>query len=137
MNHGSKGLMLCINQADSEERNSQVGQMRDIYPGAERVIVWLGEECTAKSALVQCFATGYGTINNPTLSMAITMLISQRKRMHSRSVVRYSLDHGGLEPGSRKKSCTISPLTFTWADCPSSSTSYVETSTFIMKWSSK
>jgi hypothetical protein len=34
---------LCINQEDDEERNSQVGLMRDIYAGAKRVLVWLGE----------------------------------------------------------------------------------------------
>lgn len=34
---------LCINQDDIEERSSQVGQMRDIYTGADSVIVWLGQ----------------------------------------------------------------------------------------------
>lgn len=34
---------LCINQSDAQERNHQVGQMRDIYMNAQSVIVWLGE----------------------------------------------------------------------------------------------
>ncbi|OCK74394.1 HET-domain-containing protein [Lepidopterella palustris CBS 459.81] len=34
---------LCINQTDNIERNSQVSQMADIYSGAKKVIVWLGE----------------------------------------------------------------------------------------------
>lgn len=33
---------VCINQADIEERGQQVSQMRDIYTGADSVIVWLG-----------------------------------------------------------------------------------------------
>lgn len=34
---------LCINQADVEERSSQVRKMGDIYSHAKKVIVWLGE----------------------------------------------------------------------------------------------
>ena len=34
---------ICINQADIEERNGQVRQMRDVYAIAVRVLVWLGE----------------------------------------------------------------------------------------------
>ena len=34
---------LCINQADDQEKSSQVGHMRHIYAKAARVIVWLGE----------------------------------------------------------------------------------------------
>jgi hypothetical protein len=33
---------LCINQANSEERNRQVSIMGDIYRSASRVLVWLG-----------------------------------------------------------------------------------------------
>jgi hypothetical protein len=40
------GLMwidaICINQADVGERNHQVDQMRNVYSGADQVIVWLG-----------------------------------------------------------------------------------------------
>ena len=38
---------LCINQADTEERNKQVSRMFDIYKAAHRVIVWLGEPSRA------------------------------------------------------------------------------------------
>ncbi|KAH6675326.1 heterokaryon incompatibility protein-domain-containing protein [Plectosphaerella plurivora] len=34
---------LCINQADTAERNHQVRQMGAVYSGAELVVVWLGE----------------------------------------------------------------------------------------------
>lgn len=33
---------LCINQNDNDEKSHQVGMMRDIYRGAEEVVVWLG-----------------------------------------------------------------------------------------------
>ncbi|KAH8679988.1 heterokaryon incompatibility protein-domain-containing protein [Tricladium varicosporioides] len=35
---------ICINQEDLDERSSQVQLMRDIYRGAGRTIVWLGDE---------------------------------------------------------------------------------------------
>ncbi|KAH8748073.1 heterokaryon incompatibility protein-domain-containing protein [Hyaloscypha sp. PMI_1271] len=35
---------ICINQSNIPERNHQVGQMRDIYRSAVKVLVWLGEE---------------------------------------------------------------------------------------------
>lgn len=34
---------LCINQQDTSEKNQQVQMMRQIYQGAEHVIVWLGQ----------------------------------------------------------------------------------------------
>ena len=34
---------LCINQDDEEEKTQQVQKMRDIYSGAQNVIIWLGE----------------------------------------------------------------------------------------------
>ncbi|KAF2106669.1 heterokaryon incompatibility, partial [Lophiotrema nucula] len=34
---------ICIDQNNIEERSHQVGQMRDIYSKAERVLAWLGE----------------------------------------------------------------------------------------------
>ncbi|PVH68697.1 HET-domain-containing protein [Cadophora sp. DSE1049] len=40
---------LCINQADTSERNHQVALMRDIYHRSEEVIVWLGEETLTSS----------------------------------------------------------------------------------------
>lgn len=42
---------ICINQDDTEERNSQVQSMAKIYAGASRVIVWL-EEATTGGARV-------------------------------------------------------------------------------------
>ena len=33
---------MCIDQTNMEERNHQVGMMRDVYTTAESVIVWLG-----------------------------------------------------------------------------------------------
>ena len=33
---------ICINQDDKQEKNHQVQQMGEIYKGAERVLVWLG-----------------------------------------------------------------------------------------------
>lgn len=35
---------ICINQDDVVERNAQVLRMKDIFPHAEKLIVWLGEE---------------------------------------------------------------------------------------------
>ena len=35
--------MICINQNDIEERNSQVSLMHRIYEQAEEVLVWMGE----------------------------------------------------------------------------------------------
>ncbi|KIM97328.1 hypothetical protein OIDMADRAFT_89642, partial [Oidiodendron maius Zn] len=43
---------LCINQADIDERNSQVRQMDRIYTDAEEVIIWVGRESSKdKNAL--------------------------------------------------------------------------------------
>jgi len=40
---GSMHYALCINQNDVPERNQQVAQMQEIYAGAEKVLIWLGE----------------------------------------------------------------------------------------------
>jgi len=45
---------LCINQKDILEKNHQVAQMREIFLDAEQVVVWLGEEGSAKSAIDLC-----------------------------------------------------------------------------------
>jgi hypothetical protein len=42
---------ICINQSDIEEKTHQVRQMRQIYLGAKKVLVWLGEEWDANVAL--------------------------------------------------------------------------------------
>ena len=51
----NRGLLLwvdsiCINQADTTERNEQVRMMRDIYGSAKSVIVWLGSSKPATTA---------------------------------------------------------------------------------------
>jgi Heterokaryon incompatibility protein (HET) len=33
---------ICINQSSTEEKESQIGLMRDIYQQADRVVIWLG-----------------------------------------------------------------------------------------------
>src|SRR6202012_1162820 len=35
---------LCINQADTEEKNSQVSMMREIYRQADLLCIWLGDD---------------------------------------------------------------------------------------------
>jgi hypothetical protein len=35
---------ICIDQENIPERNQQVGMMRNIYRGAEKVIIWLGDK---------------------------------------------------------------------------------------------
>ena len=35
---------ICINQSSVQERNHQVGMMKDVYANAERVFVWLGKK---------------------------------------------------------------------------------------------
>lgn len=35
---------LCINQEDLPERNAQIRLMKRVYEGAEKVVIWLGEE---------------------------------------------------------------------------------------------
>ncbi|PMD41744.1 heterokaryon incompatibility, partial [Hyaloscypha variabilis F] len=43
---------LCINQADVQERNTEVKRMRNLYEKAWSVVVWLGEEC--EESLLAC-----------------------------------------------------------------------------------
>jgi hypothetical protein len=45
---------VCINQNDILEKNHEVAHMRQIYLGAQQVIVWLGKEDDAKAALNFC-----------------------------------------------------------------------------------
>lgn len=44
---------ICINQADTDERNSQVSQMRHIYSNAGSVAVWLGEDSDGAEVAIQ------------------------------------------------------------------------------------
>lgn len=43
---------LCINQEDVAERSRQVGKMRDIYRGADQVVVWIGEESATSTRAI-------------------------------------------------------------------------------------
>lgn len=61
---------VCINQADDEERSSQVAIMDRIYYHASHLTVWLGEgpsECEhlAVLAIVECFQHSTGTLTPP------------------------------------------------------------------------
>lgn len=42
---------ICINQADIEERGSQVGIMGEIYSKAEQVLIWVGEHYASGRAV--------------------------------------------------------------------------------------
>lgn len=44
---------VCINQADEQERNSQVALMGLIYRTAEQVIIWLGREADGSKAAMK------------------------------------------------------------------------------------
>lgn len=46
---------LCINQEDTEERESQVRLMRDIYQRATRVVAWLGVSSIESKAVFRFF----------------------------------------------------------------------------------
>lgn len=44
---------ICINQADIEERNSQVEMMAEIYRRSARVVVWLGSGSQATASAMR------------------------------------------------------------------------------------
>ncbi|KAL9612822.1 MAG: hypothetical protein Q9167_002605 [Letrouitia subvulpina] len=44
---------ICINQTDTHERSLQVQHMGDIYANAQRVLIWIGEDCNDEAA--ECF----------------------------------------------------------------------------------
>ncbi len=48
---------LCINQGDMAERNEHVRMMGQVYAGAEKVEIWLGEETGREMALMETFNT--------------------------------------------------------------------------------
>ena len=57
--HASRYLWidaLCINQADPQERASQVSMMREIYDKASGVVVWLGEGTPKLSSAITSIA---------------------------------------------------------------------------------
>jgi hypothetical protein len=53
---------LCINQANIDERNHQVGQMDRIYKDAEEVVIWVGckslNDAKALGYIVEIFNKG-------------------------------------------------------------------------------
>lgn len=44
---------ICINQSSIEEKNHQVALMGEVYTKANRVIVWLGANCSAGDLLIK------------------------------------------------------------------------------------
>lgn len=50
---------LCIDQANVQERNHQVRLMRDIYAGAARVVVWLGEASPQSYTTIHLIEAAY------------------------------------------------------------------------------
>ncbi|KAI4217694.1 MAG: hypothetical protein LQ351_000290 [Letrouitia transgressa] len=44
---------VCINQSDTHERSLQVQHMGDIYANAQRVLIWIGEDCNNEAS--ECF----------------------------------------------------------------------------------
>lgn len=52
---------LCVNQSDIEERNHQVGFMRQVYSKASSVIIWLGDDDPYSVTAIR-FATTLHTI---------------------------------------------------------------------------
>lgn len=46
---------ICINQSDNDERSQQVARMYEIYKGADRVVVWLGEESDDSNIAIDVF----------------------------------------------------------------------------------
>ena len=89
---------LCINQADSKERSSQVNMMASIFAQAEYVLVWLGmdDRNEAESVMDLCKAivveyerqvvdggrdTGARRIPNP-VSTLMGILVTHARRHH-------------------------------------------------------
>jgi hypothetical protein len=54
---------ICINQEDLDERIQQVGIMGDIYRGASRTVVWLGEPVISPDSLDAATPTAFGLVN--------------------------------------------------------------------------
>jgi len=48
---------ICINQADKEEKSTQVRQMGDIYKKSKRTVIWLGEEDWDKDVIAEMFTS--------------------------------------------------------------------------------
>ncbi|KAK0644012.1 heterokaryon incompatibility protein-domain-containing protein, partial [Cercophora newfieldiana] len=44
---------ICINQADSHERNQQVQLMKTVYQRADAVLIWLNQQVDASNSAIQ------------------------------------------------------------------------------------
>ncbi|KAJ9656036.1 hypothetical protein H2201_008662 [Coniosporium apollinis] len=81
---------VCINQADTPERNAQVAMMRDIYQKSRRVVIWLGEASETSDE-----------------ALALIPKLNHAKELDSRENIEANLwamegDRGGL-PDAHKK----------------------------------
>jgi hypothetical protein len=45
--------IVCINQADNDEKSEQVAKMRSIYERAKQVIIWLGPSADGMRDIIQ------------------------------------------------------------------------------------
>lgn len=83
--------LLCIDQESDAERTEQVGFMKDIYAGAEHVLIWLGEEESSDVlayGLLQQFDyvlqqhghVDYSAVNNITSRLGLPMADSEEWR---------------------------------------------------------
>lgn len=74
---------LCINQADDREKGHQVGQMKDVYEKAERVLIWLGPALEDTDSLMVRYPNNLGRFNHHSLSTfvqnAMTLLEEQTR----------------------------------------------------------
>ena len=52
---------LCIDQSNPEERDEQVRRMREIYQGAEKVVIWLGNYYELSDDRVNASMARFGT----------------------------------------------------------------------------
>jgi hypothetical protein len=50
---------LCMNQADMDERSSQVQLMADIYRNAQPVVIWLGQDGSGSAGLAMKWIKDY------------------------------------------------------------------------------
>jgi hypothetical protein len=65
---------ICIDQSNLQERNQQVGRMREIYQMAKRVLVWLGPRADDSDLAMDAIASqgvykSYGELRFPSGSI--------------------------------------------------------------------
>lgn len=56
---------LCIDQDNEAERSQQVAKMGAIYENAERMLVWLGDECQQFAIVQEMFRVATGAPHDP------------------------------------------------------------------------